>query len=257
VVVGTSKVTVPGLKYVRAKVKEMNETKKPENRAYQVTLVLLLGLAAFTTAMKEQNRLHQMVSSVHEFTRQWRGSDLVTLKESPVSIQGTTPTIESCPNDSPSATNSSSESGLSGLIAAATDGYVERMDYETITEPEIGAKVELVAGKRVNRNLPRSARPRFAPARNLKEEMSWIRPDSNWRTRFEHKTLDRSVTVQLPMIMVADIKPDAFENEVSPDFLLGLLGKIDRKQWRGKAETRKRELIIKGFERSISSRRAS
>ena len=59
------------------------------------------------------------------------------------------------------------------------------------------------------------------------------------------------------MTMVTDIKADAFENEVSPDFLLGLLGKIDRKQSHGKAETRRRELMIKRFERSISSRRAS
>ena len=236
--------------------KEMNETKKTENRAYKVTLILLLGLAAFTTAMKELNRFHEMVSSVYGFTRQWRGADLVTLKEKPASIQGTIPAIESCLNDSPSAINSSAESGLSGLIAAATDGYVESMAYNPIAEPEVG-KVDLVAGRRANRNVPQLSRPRFAPARNLKQEVSWIRPDSNWPARLEHKTLDRRVTVQLPMIMVADIKPDAFENEVSPEFLLGLLGKIDRKHSRGKAETRKRELIIKGIERSISSRRAS
>ncbi|MCM3869471.1 MAG: hypothetical protein ND895_02070 [Pyrinomonadaceae bacterium] len=234
----------------------MNETKKPENRAYKVTLILLLGLAAFTTAMKELNRLHEMVSSVHGFARQWRGSDLVTRKEKPASIEVTVPSIESCPNDGTSAINSSAESGLSGLIAAATDGYVEKMDYETIAEPEV-PKVDLAIGKRANRNVPQASRPRFAPARNLKEEISWISADGNWPARVEHKTLDRRVTVQLPMIVVNDIKPDAFENEVSPDFLLGLLGKIERKHSRGKAETRKREIVIKGFERSINFRRAS
>ncbi len=68
-----------------------------------MTLILLLGLAAFSTAMRELNRLQEMVSSVHGFTSQWRGADLVTLNEKPVSIQGTIPAIESCPKDSPSA----------------------------------------------------------------------------------------------------------------------------------------------------------
>lgn len=235
----------------------MNETKVPENRAYKVTLILLLGLAAFTTAMKELNRLHAMVSSVHEFTRQWRGTDLVTLNGKPGSIQEAISTSESCLNDNPSPINSSAESGSSDVIAAATDGYVERMDYETITEPEVGAKVDLIAGKRASRNAPRLARVKYAPTRNLKEEIASIRLNNNWPARFEFKTLDRRVTLELPMSMVADIKADAFENEVSPDFLLGLLGKIDRKQSRGKSETHRRELIIKRFERSISSRRAS
>ena len=101
----------------------MNETKVPENRAYKVTLILLLGLAAFSTAMKELNRLHEMVSSVQEFTRQWRGTDLVTLNEKPSSTQETVSTNESCPNDSSPLINSSAESGLSDRIAAATDGY--------------------------------------------------------------------------------------------------------------------------------------
>ena len=59
----------------------MNETKVPENRAYKVTLILLVGLAAFSTAMKDLNRLQEMVSSVQEFTSQWRGTDLVMLNE--------------------------------------------------------------------------------------------------------------------------------------------------------------------------------
>ena len=47
----------------------MNETKVPENRAYKVTLILLVGLAAFSTAMKDLNRLQgdgQQRSGVHE-----------------------------------------------------------------------------------------------------------------------------------------------------------------------------------------------
>jgi hypothetical protein len=228
----------------------MNETKVPD-RAYKVTLILLLSLAALTTAMKELNRLHEMVSSVHEFTRQWRGTDLVMLNEHPALID------ESCPNDSTSPINSSARSGLSGLITAATDGYVERMDYEDTTEPEVGAKIDLISGQKANHNVLRLPRAKSAPGKNLKEAILAVRRDNNWPTRFEFKARDRRVTLEIPMTMVADSKADTFENEVSPDVLVSLLGRINRKQLHDKNEIRRRELIIKKFERNISSRRAS
>ena len=65
---------------------------------------------------------------------------------------------------------------------------IERTDYETFTEPEVGAKVDLIAGKRANRNVPQLARAKFAPVRNLKEEISSIRRDSNWPARFEYQS---------------------------------------------------------------------
>jgi hypothetical protein len=257
VVLGTSKVTVPGLKYVRARVKEMNESKIPENRAYKVTLILLLGLAAFSTAMRELNRLHEMVSSVHEFTSQWRGTDVVTPSEKSISSPETISDKQSCPKDNPHLINSSVESGLGDLVAAATNGDVDTMDYKPITEARIGAKVDLIAGRRANRNVPLLARAKNAPARNPKQEISAIRRDGNWPARFEYKTVDGRVTLELPMTMVTHIKADAFETEPTPDVVLRWLGKLDRKQSHGKNETRRRELMIKRFERNTSSRRAS
>ena len=121
----------------------------------------------------------------------------------------------------------------------------------------MGRKKLLFAGKRANRNAPQLARAKFAPGKNLKEEISSIRLDGNWPAHIEYKALDRRVTLELPMTVVTDMKTDAFETEVSPDALMGLLGKISRKQSHDKTETRRRELMIKRFERSINSRRAS
>lgn len=235
----------------------MNETKIPENRAYKVTLILLLGLAAFSTAMRELNRLHDMVSSVHEFTSQWRGTGVVTPDVKPISTQETIADNQSCPIDNPHLISSPTGPALGDLMAAATEGYVDRMDYETVTEPKVVAKVDLIPGKWANRNVPQLARAKHARVRNPREEISLIRRDSNGPARFEYKTLDSRVTLELPMTMVTDIKADAFEPEVTPNFVLGLLGKPDRKQSLGKNETRRRELIFKRLERSISSRRAS
>lgn len=235
----------------------MNETKKPENRAYKVTLILLLGLAAFSTAMRELNRLHDMVSSVHEFTSQWRGTELVTPNEKVISTQQTISDNQSCPNNNPHLINPSAESGLGDLVAAATDGYVDRMDYEAVTEAKVAAKVDLISAKRANRNVPQLARAKHVPAKNYRPDISWISRDSNSPARFEYKALDRTVTLELPMTMVTDIKADAFGTEATPDVVLRLLGKLDRKQSHSKNETRRREFMMKRFERNTSSRRAS
>lgn len=228
----------------------MKETKVPENRAYKVTVILLVGLAAFSTAMKDLNRLKGMVSSVQEFTSQWRGTDSVALNEQPNS------TNESCPNDIQQAINSSVESGSGDGSASASALEIAEIDCETIAEPEVGGKVELVASTRANRSVAHLARAKYAPARNLKEEISATRRAGNWPARVEYKTFDRTVTLDLPMTMINDIKGD-LETAGSPDFRLSLLDRLSRKQSRGKSDNVRREFIFKRFERNSSSRPAS
>jgi len=231
----------------------MNETKVPENKAYKVTLVLLLGLAVFSTAMRDLNRIRQMISSAHEFTSQWRGTDTVVPNEDPA----LTPVLtnESCPNDIQLA-QSSAESGSSDSLAYAGDVEMERIDYEAIIKPEVGGRVELLASKKANRRVANLVRSKYDPARHLKEELSAKRPNGHWPARFEYRTLDRSITLDFPMTMITDIKAE-LANESSPDFPLTWVGKLNRKQSHGKAETGKRELMIKRFERITNSRRAS
>ena len=232
----------------------MNKSKELENKAYKVTLIVLVGLAAFSTAMKDLNRLREMVSSVHEFTSQWQGTDLVTLNDKTISTPIST--AGSCPNKSPELINPSAETGASDDTAAPTDTEIESIDSD-ITEPEVGGKVELLASRKMIRNVPQLARARYSPARTLKEEISAKRRGGHWPAHFEFRTKDRVVTLDLPLTMMTDIKADDFEAEVSPDFPLSLLGKTNRKQSHGKTDNGRREIMIKRFERSFSSRRAS
>jgi hypothetical protein len=234
----------------------MNKTKEPENRAYKVTLILLVGLAAFSTAMKDLNRLREMVSSVQELTSQWRGTDLVALYEKPISTPFSAPilTNESCPNDSPQLINSSAESGSKG-IAPSRDIEIDSVDYETITKPEVGGKVELVGSRKANRSVPHLARARYGSTRSLKVEIA-KRRDGHWPAHFEFKTPDRSVNLHLPLTMLTRIKADAPDTEVSLEFPLSL-DKINRKQPLGKTDYGRREFMFKRVERSLSSRRAS
>ncbi len=244
---------VPGLKTRALRVKEMNQTKLPENRAYKVTLIVLVGLAAFSTAMRDLNRLQEIVGSIREFTGQWRGTDRVMLNVESLS------TNELCPSNSTQLINSSAETSSGEGIPLAASIEDERFDCETFPEPEVGGNVELVASRKAKLHVPRLARANHAPARNLKsEEISAQRRDSHWPARFEYKTLDRIVTSDLPMTMLTDIKTDAFEIEVSPDFLLSLPGAPNRQHSPDRTHSGKREfmLMLKRFERN-SSRRVS
>jgi hypothetical protein len=111
----------------------------------------------------------------------------------------------------------------------------------------------------VNRNLQKPSRVRYSPAKNAKnsgEELLSIRRGANWPARYEFKTFDRAVTVELPLTVIRHMTADDFEPGVSPDFLR-LLDKAGRKHPDNLSESRKRELIIKKFERAVNSRRAS
>jgi hypothetical protein len=229
-------------------VKEMNEKRVPENRAYKVTLILLVGLAAFSTAMRDLNRLREMVNGVQEFTSQWRGSDSVAMNENPIA------TVESCPKDIQELINSSVESGERHSVALAGIDEVDGVDCETIAEPEVGAKVELVGSKKSNRSVARLARAKYSPPRNPGEEFSMTQ-QGKWPVRFEYKTFDRTVTLDLPVMMVNEIKGE-FDANGAPNVPLSF-GKVGRKQSHGKADTGRREFIFKRLDRVISSRRAS
>lgn len=232
----------------------MNKNKEPENKAYKVTLIILVGLAAFSTAMKDLNRLREMVSSVHGFTSQWHGVDLAALNDkaipTPVSI------TSSCPNEKQEPVNSAAAAGASDGIALRAGIETENTDYETISEPEVGGRVELIASRKTNRNVPQLAR-KYAPARTPGEEISAKRRDGHWPSHFEFRTNDRIVTLDLPMTMITDMKAEDFDTETLPDFPLSLLGRKNGKQSHGKIDSIRREIMIKRLERSFTSRRAS
>jgi hypothetical protein len=217
----------------------MNNSKVPENRAYKVTLILLLGLAAFSTAMKDLNRLQELVSSAQELTDQWRGADLIAVNDKAMS------TVEgSCPNDASLLANSSAESNSSDSVAAGTAIEIERIDRENIAEPAVGGNVEVVALRKANRSVSRLARPKSSRAKTLKGETFAKSRRGSWPERFEFKTVDRHVTLDIPVRVFTDIKAAGLDAERSSDFPLSLLGRTSRKLSSGRTSNGRRELIL-------------
>jgi hypothetical protein len=228
---------------------QMKEPKVPENRAYTVTLILLVGLAAFSTAMRDLNRLKEAVGTVQEFTGQLRGTDLAMLNVETIS------TDKSCPNDSSHLIEHAGESGFKDNNAPARGVEFE---FGPVDEPEVGGRVELIASKKPHRNLPRLARVKHTE-RHVKDELSAKRRDINWPTRIQYRTSDRVVTLDLPMGLIREIKAEELDSELTPGFLLSLPVKPGRKPPQYKTDNKvMRELMLRKFERTnYSSRRAS
>ena len=58
---------------------DVNDRKRRET-GYKVTLILLVALAAFSTAMKDLNRLQGLVTDLQEFTAPWLGDGLLAVE---------------------------------------------------------------------------------------------------------------------------------------------------------------------------------
>ena len=228
----------------------MNQTKAPEHKAYKVTLILLVGLASFSTAMKDLNRLQELVSGVQGFTNKWRGTEVVTRNEKQTAVASTQ--AVSCQQG-----NSSTPSAGEQLIAAATGTGTEMLDYDEMSEPEIGGGVELLSSKATNRSMARVSRTRYIPAKSLRGEFSARNGDKHRPAHFEYKTFDRVVSFDIPMSLFHDIKADENEIPVAAQVPMSLLNRISRRQSRSKSDNGKREFIFRTIERNVAARPAS
>lgn len=228
----------------------MNQTKAPEHKAYKVTLILLVGLASFSTAMKDLNRLQELVSGVQSFTNKWRGTEVVTRNERQTAVASSE--AVSCQQG-----NSSTPSAGEQLIAAATGTGTEMLDYDEMSEPEIGGGVELLSTKPPNRSVSRVSRTRYIPVKSLRGEFSARSGDRHRPAHFEFKTFDRVVSVDIPMSLFHDIKADESEIPVAAQVPVSLVNRFNRRQFRGKSDNAKREFIFRTIERNVAARPAS
>jgi hypothetical protein len=228
----------------------MNQTKAPEHKAYKVTLILLVGLASFSTAMKDLNRLQELVSGVQAFTNKWRGTEVVTRNEE--QTPGALAQAVSCQQG-----NASTPSAGEQLIAAATGTGTEMVDYDEMSEPEIGGGVELLSSRATNRSTARVSRTRYSSAKSLRGEFSARSGDRHRPAHFEYRTFDRVVSVDIPMSLFHDIKADENEIPVAAQVPVSLVNRFNRRQFRGKSDNGKREFIFRTIERNVAARPAS
>ncbi len=140
--------TVPGPEIVKA-VKEMM-TQAPEKMRYKVIIILLVGVAAYSTAMKDLNRLQELVGSVQEVASGWLDAGLVTANAKDTYVGEV-----SCSNNILQS-ESATEFRWSGRVAPGLAIEVKGINGDIKAEAANRAEAEVVALKRSTHNDPGS-----------------------------------------------------------------------------------------------------
>lgn len=139
---------VPGPKIVEA-MKEMTN-QAPEKIRYKVIIILLVGLVAYSTAMRDLNRLQEMVSSIQEVATGWLDAGLVTANAKDKHAGEV-----SC-SSSLLQSDFAADFRWSGRVAPGLAIEIKGLNGEIKAEPATGSDVEVVASKRSNRSDPNS-----------------------------------------------------------------------------------------------------
>ncbi len=125
-------------------------TQPPEKMRYKVILILLVGLTAYSTAMRDLNRLQELASSVHEFTSGWLDAGVITANAKDVSG------AQSSCGSSLRQTRSAAEFHWTGRMAPGLGVEIKGINGDISAEPAAGAEVVVVAKRRAERSDPNS-----------------------------------------------------------------------------------------------------
>jgi putative adhesin len=126
-------------------------TQTPEKKRYKVILILLVGLAAYSSAIRDLNNLKGMIGSVYEFTNSWIDTSLITANAKHVSAEES-----SCANILSPIQGSASEFRWRGRVAPGLNLEIKGVNGDISAEPASGAEVEVVANRKAARSDPNS-----------------------------------------------------------------------------------------------------
>jgi len=132
-------------------VKEPNTTRTPD-KAYKVIIILLVSLAAFSSALRDLNRLQEVVGSLQEFSGELLGVGLNTAEAKGISaseslcLQGLAERVQ--------GVNATEEFRWSGRIAQGSAIEIKGINGDLTTEAATGDQVEVIAKKKARRSNP-------------------------------------------------------------------------------------------------------
>jgi hypothetical protein len=120
----------------------MNKTGQTnEKKSYRVILLLAIGLAAFSSAMKELNQIQSFTIETGRLITEWSSAIV------PTASAGTLIVVETC-TDKPLAQRNSDEFRWSGTIAEGAAIEIRGINGDIVAEPATGSDVEVVAVKK-------------------------------------------------------------------------------------------------------------
>ena len=118
---------------------EVNQTH--DKKSYRVILILLIGLAAFSSTIKELNQLRASVSEVAQFIGEWGGTVI------PTANARTITKVEHCSADVAAQNARSDEFRWSGRIAPGAAVEIKGINGDITAEPATDGEVQVVAVK--------------------------------------------------------------------------------------------------------------
>lgn len=127
------------------------EAQTPEKKRYKVILILLVGLAVYSSAIRDLNNIKGMVGSVYEFASGWVDTGLITASAKHLSAD------ESFCSDSLSWTQgSAAEFRWKGQVAPGLSVEIKGVNGDISAEAASGSEVEVVANRKAARSDPNS-----------------------------------------------------------------------------------------------------
>ena len=128
----------------------MNQIKiRTPETAYKATLILLLSLAAFSSALRDLNRLQEFVSSMQEFSAEWLSAGLNTAEAKDLSASESLCLLNAAQGES-----ASREFRWRGPVARGGAIEIKGINGDLTTEAASGDQVEVVATKKGRRSDP-------------------------------------------------------------------------------------------------------
>ena len=127
--------------------KNTEVTQIQEKKFYRVILVLIVGLAAFSSAMKELNEFQALTTEAGQFIAEWAGVVVPTANARALT------TVEVCPNAAIARTSDKAdEFHWSGRVAQGAAIEIKGISGDIVAEPATGDDVQVVALKKSRRS---------------------------------------------------------------------------------------------------------
>ena len=126
-------------------------TQTPEKKRYKFVLILLVGLAAYSSAIRDLNNLKETVAGIYEFTNSWIDAGLITANAKHISAEET-----SCTASALLTQGSAPEFRWKGRVAPGLSVEIRGINGDISAEPASGDEVEVVANRKAARSDPNS-----------------------------------------------------------------------------------------------------
>jgi hypothetical protein len=215
---------------------EPNQTQG--KKSYRTILILLVGLAAFSSTVKELTQLRALVTEVAQFVGEWGGVVV------PTANARTITKVDNCSAEVTSQNARSDEFRWSGRIAPGAAVEIKGINASNVVSSTVNGSIRISTSG-------------YAEATTMNGEIAAKLGDANWPAALTFKTLNGEITLDLPADTSTEVKAETLNGTINSDFPMSLTSLTTRPLVSGRIGVGGRALFLKTLNGSINLRRAS